>query len=293
MFGAFAHVALLIVLLGCMALHELGHAMMVRARGHKPTLIMLSFVGLTFFEAKGARPSDEFWIAIAGPGVNLAIGLLLSPFILLALGSRADHTLLSQASLSTLFGFLAALSVLNLVMGFGNLLPLWPADGSRAVRGFMARRHGFIKGTKRAVEISHGLWLVIGGLALGVVSAGSWLKGERPGASALGMVSLYAPVVLILAAMGIYYGWLEERRVARIGEERAREDVGPPPEFAPGRAKAPLEAEKVDEPGIGDKLKAGVTAGKAVWQVGKISGKGGWWAVKTVLGRMLGGKGDK
>jgi Zn-dependent protease len=71
--SAVAHLALLSAMLVCMFCHELGHALMCKLRGHQPSMILLSFVGLTFFKTVKAKPRDEFWIALAGPMVNLGI----------------------------------------------------------------------------------------------------------------------------------------------------------------------------------------------------------------------------
>src|SRR5690606_16278180 len=78
---AVAHLVLLCALVFCMFLHEVGHALMCKLRGHEPRMILLSFVGLTFFKASKAKPSDEFWIALAGPMVNLLIAGATCPSV--------------------------------------------------------------------------------------------------------------------------------------------------------------------------------------------------------------------
>lgn len=311
--AAVAHLVLLCVLLFCIFLHEVGHATMARLRGHRPTMIMLSFVGLTFFEARNARPIDETLIALAGPAMNFIIGVLLLPFAVLVLAARGQDPLFSQASIATWKGFLAALSLLNFIVALGNLMPLWPADGARAVRGFFANRRGFVEGTLRAVRVSHGLWLIAAGISVGLLALRSWilkLAGAEndPAASPVSMFMIYQLAVLFMAAMGIYYGWAEARRVRRLGDA-AREVVGPPPEFMP-RAALPEKPAVVDAevvsggreqtpvrgPSLGEKVQAAKTAATALWGVAKLTGKGAGWFAKQgikLAGEAMKDKEDK
>ena len=53
---AIAHLVLLLVMVACMFLHEVGHAFVCKLRGHEPRMILLSFVGLTFFKAGKVKP---------------------------------------------------------------------------------------------------------------------------------------------------------------------------------------------------------------------------------------------
>lgn len=328
--SAVAHLALLIAMLLCMFAHELGHAFVCKLRGHQPTMILLSFVGLTFFKATKAKPSDELWIALAGPMVNLGIGVATAAFIGVALTDPAAPPFLSQASMATFSGFMAWLSVLNFAMGIGNLMPGWPVDGARAVRGWLARKYGYAAGTVRAVAISHGFWLIMAGLAVIVMTLAPvilWASGKTPTRNPAPMIVMYDIVFLMLAALGIAYGWAEKRRVARLGAEKAAEVVGPPPEFMPGgqasqneggeHAKVvdtsatvdgkaaganmadkkadekPAEPGKVDE--LKEKAKEAVTTGKTLWKVAKASGKGAGWFARQgvkVLGAMLSTKKD-
>lgn len=312
--AAVAHLVLLVAMLACMLLHEAGHALAARLRGHRPTMILLSFVGLTFFDAKKARPSDEFWIALAGPLVNAGIAVALSPFIGLAIADRAAPPLLSMSGMATGFGFLAWLSLLNGVMALGNLTPGWPADGARAVRAWLARRRGIVEGTARAVSLSHGLWLIMAGVSvvlLTVLPRFQALTSTNPVQSSATVLVMYQVVVLLAAAMGIYYGWAEKRRVARIGEQAA-DEVGPSADYKPKSRDtaarvidaevvkpvsanpekgSPRQPDKTDE--LRQTAKEGLAAGKMLWKVAKASGKGvGWFARQSVklLGAMLSAK---
>jgi Zn-dependent protease len=320
---AVAHLVLLVAMIFCMFCHELGHAFMCKLRGHQPKMILLSFVGLTFFDAKKAKPSDEFWIAISGPLVNVLIALVTAPFIIIYFSQRNAPPLLSQAAMANYAGFLSWISILNFLIALGNLTPGWPADGARAVRGWLARKYGYAAGTVRAVAISHGFWLVLAGISVVIMTTAPFLEsigGNRPTYSTAAMVVMYNVVFLVMAVIGLYYGWAEKRRVARLGAERAAAFVGPPPEFMP-KSKAEKEAKekekvidaeatvdgeekpkekKKEGPGKVDeakqKAKDTIDAGKALYKVAKVTGKGGGWVAKQgakMVGDMLTDKDKK
>ncbi|MBK9975864.1 MAG: hypothetical protein IPP14_13920 [Planctomycetes bacterium] len=268
-------------------------------------MILLSFVGLTFFDSKKARASDEFWIALSGPLVNLSLGLLLSPFLYAALVERNPTPLLTIAGMASWKGFLAWVSILNFVVAALNLMPGWPADGARALRAWLARKRGYAEGTARAVRISHGIWLILAGVSIAlltVVPRVQALTNANPARSPASLLVMYQVVALLLAAMGIYYGWAENRRVGRLGADKAAESVGPPPEFKPSRGQSPaaVNAEVVPPAGAAGpdsvaqdlKNKAGnaVATGKAAWTVAKASGKGAGWFARQgfkALGAMF------
>jgi len=138
--------------------HELSHAMVARARGlgiHKITLFLLG--GVAQIEQEPGTPSTEFWMAIAGPAMSVAIGI-----ICLAL-ARAAGWHVSYEPTTPVSAVLVWLGYINLVLAVFNLIPGFPMDGGRVLRAIIwwATGNG-AKATRIAAHIGQGIgWLFI------------------------------------------------------------------------------------------------------------------------------------
>jgi Zn-dependent protease len=120
-----------IVLAGEVALllHELGHALVARSRGQEVLRIIFhGFHAETVCSDGLPAPAHELLIALAGPGVNLALAGLLE-------GLRLALT--TQGPLDVV---LLLLVIGNVAMALMSLLPLGPSDGGRALRALQRRR---------------------------------------------------------------------------------------------------------------------------------------------------------
>src|SRR5262249_3636688 len=107
--------------------------------------------GVARLERMSERPVEEFWIAIGGPAVNLAILCILLPIILIwyvpAMLSAGEEIKLGSNS------FLIHLAAVNsFLLGF-NLLPAFPMDGGRVLRAILTPSLGRLQATEIAANL--------------------------------------------------------------------------------------------------------------------------------------------
>jgi Zn-dependent protease len=168
-YGAMA-VAAAFLFFASLLLHELGHALQARREGMEIDGITLwLFGGVASFRGMFPRAGAEFRIAIAGPLVSLALGLVFAALAwLVPLPEAVD-------------GVAAWLGYTNLVLLVFNLIPALPLDGGRVLRSALWQARGdFGWATRVAAGIGRGLALLMiaGGLALLVfvgALGGAWL----------------------------------------------------------------------------------------------------------------------
>jgi len=138
--------------------HELSHAMVAKARGlgiHKITLFLLGGVAQIEEEPKSA--STEFWMAIAGPAMSVAVG-----FVCLGLAEAAGWHF-GHEPLTPVAAVLLWLGYINLVLAAFNLIPGFPMDGGRVLRAIIWWISGDgAKATRIAARIGQAFgWLFI------------------------------------------------------------------------------------------------------------------------------------
>lgn len=155
---AFLWGMLLVVLLYLSVLaHELGHAMMARECGVQVLDVTLSpIAGVARIEQAPLSPRDDLFIALAGPAVNLAIFMILFPWMLLIGVISGPESLFAAGerfrdlNVSTM---VSAVATMNLGLMLFNLLPAFPLDGGRVLRGFLATRMSRRQATTIATRI--------------------------------------------------------------------------------------------------------------------------------------------
>ncbi len=169
-----------LILMACIVLHELGHALVAqRFRFEVDAITVYGFMGVTQFSPEPQTPARSFLVSVSGPLVNLVIGsaaLLGYPHV----------------NPNTTAGFFVfSVAWINLGLGILNLLPGLPLDGG-------------------AVFLS-GVWKVTGDRNLAtrvaayagyVVAAGFVIYGFQQPQRGAGAYSLLIAVLLSLGATG-------------------------------------------------------------------------------------------
>lgn len=147
--SALAAALLALAIFGSVLLHELGHALMARFYGIQTRDITLyPFGGIAALAGEPRSARQEFWIAVAGPMVNLGLFALLAPLAVLGVPGALP------------------MAAVNLGMAVFNLLPAFPMDGGRVLRSLLAPRFGYYGASDRALRLGRAFaWLfVVGGL---------------------------------------------------------------------------------------------------------------------------------
>jgi Zn-dependent protease len=151
----FYALVLLFAVFACVVLHELGHALMARRFGIATAHITLYPIGgVAQLERMNDRPWEEFWIALAGPAVNVVIAALLFwPLLLTGVFGR----LMTHPEQFIRFvdgqNLLLLLWLSNLLLVAFNMVPAFPMDGGRVVRALLATQLGQLQATRIAVGL--------------------------------------------------------------------------------------------------------------------------------------------
>ncbi len=158
--------ALVGIVLACVAAHEIGHMLVARRAGLvAKAVILLPLSGVTVFdESRIEKPESpetawrrEVRIALAGPLVNLAFAMIAAGIFYVAVPAAKlwEWPFLQPSNLPR--GLVWA----NLYLAGLNLLPAYPLDGGRVLRAFFARTIEPAAAPRRAVSISHALAMVL------------------------------------------------------------------------------------------------------------------------------------
>ncbi|MHB8203237.1 MAG: site-2 protease family protein [Desulfomonilaceae bacterium] len=149
--GGLAGVVFVILVFASVVFHELSHSLVARHFGiNVVDITLLPIGGVSRMAQTPDKPLQELLIAIAGPASSFLLAFLLW-FAADFFGSGVTIT-----DFSVKGGLLAELTAVNLVLGLFNLVPAFPMDGGRVLRGALAIYLNPYKATKIAVGVGQG-----------------------------------------------------------------------------------------------------------------------------------------
>lgn len=177
-----------LALIASVLLHELGHAFISSLYGIRTVEIMMFPIGGVARLERPAKPREEFWIALTGPLINLAIAGIIFAVLysknrslnLFALGQPTDSNLADRIALG------------NLILAGFNLLPAFPMDGGRMLRAVLSRIQSEPEATRvatwsgRMLAISMGLYGLVYLPMLAFVAFFIYLGAANEGAASRG-----------------------------------------------------------------------------------------------------------
>jgi len=212
--GALYGVLLMILLFGCILLHELGHGLQARAFGLAVRRItLLPIGGLAQLESPPAYPLHELTIALAGPVVNLGLALLLiittyliQPFVF---ANWIDQAILLFFSPPSVPGLLLYLFGANLILFVFNMIPAFPMDGGRVLRSALALVIDYELATRIAAWIGRLL-----AISMSVIGLVGWPPAQIPP----------NPLMLVLGFM-VFFGARQEEFYVRRQRALVRVEV--------------------------------------------------------------------
>lgn len=198
---AISAVLLVISVFVCVVLHEFGHSLQVRRYGiDVRDIVLLPIGGMARAERIPENPRQEIIVAISGPLVNFGLALVLGGI----LWARREPAVFED-------NFLVNLLSINLVLGTFNLIPAFPMDGGRILRGVLAMRMSYLSATRHARNVGQVIAILF--VLLGF--------------------SFPRLIMLPLIAVFIFFGAISEERMVRVkaalGGKTARDLLPPNP----------------------------------------------------------------
>ncbi len=115
-------------------IHEIGHSFVASGLGYKlNNITLMPFGAVVSGNIEGLKLKDQIKIALAGPFINLGIGLL---------------TVAIWWLFPTVYAFTDVVAQANFSLALINLLPIFPLDGGRVVCSLACFKFGNKKGEK-------------------------------------------------------------------------------------------------------------------------------------------------
>lgn len=134
----------------CAVMHELGHSFAAASLGYKlKTITLMPFGAVISGDVENLKPKDQLKIALAGPFLNLGVGLLFVSFWWIFPETYAYTDVAAEANLS---------------LAIVNFLPVFPLDGGRILCSALSFRFGKPTAEKTCKIIGVAVSVLLSGL---------------------------------------------------------------------------------------------------------------------------------
>ncbi|WP_119066029.1 site-2 protease family protein [Rubrobacter indicoceani] len=185
---------LILALFFCVLLHEYGHSITAQKLGIEiQDITLLPIGGVARMKSMPEKPWDEVKIALAGPAVNVVLAPIFFGLALLFGGFSGGIPNLFTG-VTGIGGFFGYLAIINVVLAVFNMIPAFPMDGGRVLRGLLATRLGPVRATDLSSTIGQ------------IAAVGFFLFG------------LFTNPLLALVAVFIFFGASGEAQMVRQRE---------------------------------------------------------------------------
>ncbi len=171
---------LMLLLFTCVTLHEFGHSLVAQRFGIAVReIVLLPIGGVALLARNPSRPLHELLIAAAGPAVNVIIVALLALMlgIKVTTANMDPRMLLAAQSGPSLTTAMVWLLEANIVLILFNMIPAFPLDGGRILRGLLGFFMEWVRATRVAaltgqmIAVSLGIFgLLSGNLILAIIA---------------------------------------------------------------------------------------------------------------------------
>ncbi|WP_455364713.1 site-2 protease family protein [[Eubacterium] cellulosolvens] len=163
-------IASAIILFASVLVHELSHSYIAK-RNNLPIrrITLFFFGGVSEMTKEPQDPGVEVRMAAAGPLMSFLIAAVLGGFWFVGNIIHAPVTITATLQ----YG-----AYINAVLGVFNLLPAFPVDGGRILRGSIwGRNLNFVRATVTATRVSEIISIVMIGVGLVIIIFGSFIEG--------------------------------------------------------------------------------------------------------------------
>ena len=220
--------------------HELAHALVARAYGIPVRTISLFLLGgMAHITRESPSPRAEFLIAVAGPACSLVIGFIAM------LVSWSVWGLSPPIAMLGLW-----LATMNVPLGIFNLVPAFPLDGGRVLRGVLWFAGGDI-GWASKISARVGQFA-----AVGLLFSGVWILFDGSGGALSGLW-------LIMIAWFMYAGATSSQYASAFQESLRRLTVASVMDRDFGRVQAGVSLQAFAEEHLVESQKTSAASASA------------------------------